>query len=341
MLVKEMHIEIEQGLNQAAANRSRKFRPEEKDLYLNKIQNRFIQSCLRPLPNGAFEIDQINVDKIQTLIVSGQSLSAYYVPGESRYKCYLPYNYGYLLSDWSNTAKTGGTSSKTLYMTALRQQDTSKSSAMFYENLNVTIKNTTVTLPDDLPYGHTYLGYPTKESIRFIAPYIALKGGWYWEKAGDFNYPSNYIRLSETAGSGITGVTSDSGTLQDFTTDSNTTYTIHTGSGNKVTNRLTPSNRVHELDVPFYKTSDYSPISELSGNILYIYKDSSFIVTGAGVSYVRKPQPISLSLNTSSELPEQFHSTLCDLVVEHLKGKLENAPGMQLTEHDIQKRVTL
>lgn len=345
MTVYEMHIELEQGLGQVAAARGRKYLPEEKDFYLNKVQNRFIQNCLKARNNGGFEINQTDVDKIQTLIVSNLSVVPYIVPGKNRYKCYLPYDYQYLLSDYSETLPISpddmAAADGMLYMDAIRQQRSTLTSPPYYAVTLATIKGTQVWLPNDLPYGQSYVGFPMKEDIQFISPYIALKGRWYWERAGEYSYPGHYIRLSSTAGSGDTKVVVDGVESLNIISSTQAVTHHHTVNGDKVTNRLTASDRVHELGIPFYRTSVYSPISELSGGLLYVYNDNSFTVTSAGISYIRKPQPISLSLNTGSELPEQFHPVLCDLVIEHLKGKVENQVGMAIAERDIEKRVIL
>lgn len=340
-----MHIEVTRGLNQLGANRNKKYGPEEIDVVLNKMYDRFIRSCLKSKDNGGFEIDQVKADDLQPLIVSNASLVPYIVD-DTRYKAYLPYDYKYLLSDSSyavdlTCGNTPIRTSKTVVLTALRQDKSAKSTPKWYATNVVVLGGVTVSIPTDLPYGYTYDGYNSKNDIVFLSPYLALRGGWYWERVGNYYYPGHYIRLSSESYTGTNKVSVD-GT--DYTTVvvKNLTEEIYTNPGTLTNNRLTATNLISGLlGDAIYGTKVYSPISEISGNILYVYQDTNFIISGVSVSYIRKPQPISLSLNTSCELSDAPAQIICDWAVEHIKGRLENTTGQQLAERDIDRRVTL
>lgn len=71
---------------------------------------------------------------------------------------------------------------------------------------------------------------------------------------------------------------------------------------------------------PFFTSSGKTPISEITGNKLVVHGNSSFIVTGVRVDYLKKPRAINLSLNQDCELPEEFHQAVCDLTVEYFKA---------------------
>lgn len=346
MTVLEMHIELEQGLSQVGAYRNLKYRPEELDLVLNKQEERFIQSCLKPKTDGSggFEIDQYSTDKIRTLLKT-IDLVPYYSP--RWYECYLPYDYAYLVSDASMTMDLCGSplpvgQDGTLYIYTLRQERSALDEGPYYVQDVIRLKGSQVSIPEDLNLGSTYSGFPKKQDIQFLVPYITWAGKFWWEKFWDYYYPDCYIIVSPVE-------------LPDLevscTVDGTTTSTIqavtravktYPGALKLVDNRLTPSFRINKVNTTeFYKSSHYSPVSELSGNILKIHHDNSFIVSSVGLTYVRKPRPISLSLNSNSELPDEFHRTIVDLSVEHIKGRLENQAGQQLAEKDIEKRVTL
>jgi len=348
MTVREMHIELDQSLQQVAAHRTRKYQPEEKDWVLNKMQNRFIQSCIRPKKDGSggFEIDQLGTDVLRNLIVTGSELVPYIDPSKSRYKCFLPSDYNYLLTNWSySTALCTGVEAKveavSLDVYTLRQTTSDKGTSPFYETIAVNLGEKTVTIPDDLPYGNTYTGYKRKEDISFIIPWITSIGSYYWEQLDDVFKPKHYL-IVVPGGTTVNPELTVDGTTTSVSEKYTWSLQRHTNQGVYVENRLLPSNKIPTVNTTqFYKTSHYSPISELKGNTLYVYYDSSFTVNKVGITYIRKALPISLSLGTDSELPESFHQQICDLAVEYLKGRLENVPGQQLAENDNNTRVVL
>lgn len=355
MTCRELHIGVEQGLQQVAANTTRKFLDDEIDWILNKIQNRFIQSKLKPSvdikgnPTGGFEVSQLDADAIRTVIVTSYSMVPYVDDGR-RYKCFLPPDYSYLLSDWSYTKLLCGTDAPVekasrLYITGLRQEHSIASAAPFYATVKVELGSTTQDLPTDLPYGQTYVGYKDKNDISFLIPYIARIGNYYWERFNTLNYPGYYINVSDRDNGTSPNVTPK------ITVDTNVTQATklstldlvqHTNPGDYYDNRLSATSKISGMNsTEFIKTSYYSPISELSNGILYIYKDKNFTVSEVGISYIRKPLPISLPLNLSSELPEEFHQALIDLCVEHIKGVLENKEGYAITKDENASRVVL
>lgn len=355
MTCRELHIEVEQSLQQVASYRTRKYLAGEIDWVLNKMQKRMIQGRLRQRADGSggFDLDQVSADMIRTLIVTGYDLVPYIDPGENRYKCFLPPDYGYLLSDWSYTTQIckrdpttykvipASVADATLYLTALRQDYSAKGSPPYYQTLDINMPNKAIQIPQQFNYGNTYTGLKKVEDISSLTEWISLTGGWYWERLADFRYPGYYILLSDTPPGTSPSVIVDGVTYTEVATQT-LSFTTNPGEGDYYDNRLTSPSKISGLNsTEFYKTSYYGPISELSQNILYVYNDGSFIVSGVGISYIRNPLPISLSLNSTSELPENFHQNLCDLAVEYLKGRLENQVGQQMVLADNERRVVL
>ncbi len=345
MNVREMHIEFDQSTQQVASNRTRKYLPEEKDWILTKMQERLIQGSISPKKDGSggFEVNQLYADRIRTLIVSSTMLVPYIDAGQDRYKAYLPADYSYLLSDWSYTSILCGgvspqTGSQSLNLYALRQNLSKKVAPPFYQTMSVGFPKQ-VNIPGDLNFINDYKGYPKAHDVSFLTPLVAQVGGYYWERYGDIVKPNCYLYpTTETISPQlhVDGNDETSVTVQQLD------LTYHVGQGVRTSNRLMPSNKIpFTRDTAFYKTAHYSPISELAGNLLYVYSDNSFIVTQVGVTYIRKCAPISLSLGSNSELPEQFHQQICDLAVEYVKGRLGDVQGMQLAENDNNNRVTL
>lgn len=351
MNIREMHVDVKQGVQQVAANRSRKYLDEEIDLVLNKMIERYIRAQLRPKTDGqgrltgGFEIDQAGAENISGLLKLGVEITPW-IDNSTRYKCLLPVDYQFLIADWSHTTNLCGTTPEVTtanqYATRVRQDRTAKSSAPFYETLSTSISGTLVAIPGDLPYGHTYTGYRSKLDIGFIIPWIAMKGGWYWERFDGLYYPSHYIKVQSTTPSGTTAIMLDAATPTVTTGLDTITRTRHAGEGVSRANRLTPSDIVPNLNgAAFYKTSHYSPISELNGGILWLHKDNSFTVNKVFISYIRKSQPVSLGLNLDCELPETTHRSICDLAIEYIKGEVQNAEGKQLKTNDLTERVII
>jgi|SRR6187551_218042 len=348
MTIWEMHLELDQSSQQIASHRTRKYRPEEKDWILNKMYARFIQSRIVPRKDGSggFEVNQLQADAIRTLIMH-TTLDAYIDPNSQRYKCILPNDYAYLLSDWSLTYPICNGNEPTvisvsfpLYSLLLKQ--TTKDSAPFYETLTSHLV-TDVTIPTDLNYGHQYTGFQRKDDLTFLRQFITSKGGYYWERFDNI-YKPGYLLQPQYSGSAITPTLTIDGSLLTTTTTTNFSFTKHstvTGSERK-DNRLTATSKIPGLNATeFYKSSHYSPISELENNNLYVYYDSSFTVSQVGISYIRKYPPMSLSLGINCELPEEFHQTICDLATEYMKGRLGDVQGEQLIQNDNENRVIL
>ncbi len=353
MTVREMHIEIDQSSQLVAANRMRKWYPEEKDWVLNKIQDRFIRSKLRPKKDGSggFELDQPGADDIQVLLQTNVPLVPLIVDSE-RYKCILPSDYNYLISDGSRTKLLCGTTPETAavthFRTMLRQERDIIDALPHYSTMTLQLPDKAVVIPDDLPFNNAYAGYANLEDISFLVPWVLWKSGWYWERYDDLYKPGWYIQVQNTAPVTVSYIeiegqleADSSGAWVDPITNTKA-YSYHTGTGKLVNNRLTPSDVIRNLrQAAFYKTAHYSPITELQNNLLWVYRDDSFIVSGVEISYIRKPQPISLSLATDCELDEGTHQIICDLAVEYLQGRVKDLQGVQLSEADLTKRVIL
>lgn len=348
----EMQIDFMQAMQQVAANKTLKYLPEEIDWIFNKMMDRFIKLKLKPKidehgqPTGGFEVSQLDADAIRTLIVSSYDLIPYIDQDGRRYKCFLPPDYSYLLSDWSYTTLLCGTkpsaTSETLFVRRLRQDYSGLTAPKYYASIHIQFGDKEVAIPTDLPYGNEYKGYDDKRNISFIRPLISLLGNWYWERFDSFYYPGFYLQTGTS-----NAVKFNSNIVIDgasFTNAGFDTINVskHLGTGKYYDNRLSATDNISGMNsTEFIKSSYYSPISELSNGILYVYNDESFIVSSVGISYIRKPRPISLYLNTDCELPEEFHRTIVDMAVEYAKGTLENIQGYQQKAADNDKRVVI
>jgi len=355
MTALEMHIEVNQSLQKVAANTTRKFLTEEIDWVLCKMQDRFIQQCLRPVETpgakGRFQVvDQLKQDALKPITVTGHRITTYKVVGEllNRVVADLPGDYQYLMGDMSHykllcgAAKSFENESTTY--TVLELSETTKVSAPFYVTGAITVGSYTINIPADLGVENQYTGFPLKANVTFLKDYILNKlrelgAKVYWENFADRYYPESIISTQVPAlswdGAVVTNGTTFSHTVQKESPRDTATLS-------SVDNRLLSTYDVFtNLNTPFYKTSYKSPIAELAGQRLYIYEDETFTVRAVTITYIRKPRPISLVLGSNCELSSSFHQTICDLAVEYIKGRIENPQGESLIRQDLETRVII
>ena len=349
MNVREMHIEVNQSLQKVAANRTRKLMDQETDWVLNKMVNRTIQAALGKKSVLSLEKQQMALDKFTNLVVVGNEMKAYksFMPS---FISYMPGDYSYLISNVSyvhdNCKGIIQSGLAYTYVSVIPFEKSELALPPFYANVAITISGLTLNIPANLPPSNEYTGYDSKRDffllIPFILNYFKARGiDISWEKCGDIKYPGCFIVVSESV---ITA---------NVAIDANAPYgPRYSTSGNRVlyvtedvavaVNRLTGSELIQDfLRLAFYKPSPISPVSEISNGLLRVYTDQNFIVTKTMITYVRKPQIISLDLGTDCDLDPEFHQSICDLAVEYLKGRLQDAAGTQLTVQDNERRVIL
>jgi len=330
MNIREQHIEVSQASQNINANVRRKLMPDEIDWLLNKNQERFIQSKVKPKKDGSggFQVDQMDTDSIRTLLVSGKTLPVE-LSDTDEYAVQLPADYSYLISDDSRTvALCNGTRPGLLTVTEnilSLPLATTKSAARFYTTVVISLTPTlTISLADIINlYNATFTGTASKEEKYLIKDVMlwyfrnVLNLQVYWENYRTVYKPSSFLFVGYTAGT-IT-VDAQSAVNGVLTTITYTRY--DTTDGNWKPNRLTASDKISTMQVtPWTRSSYLTPISEISSRILGVYGDASFIVTGVKVSYVKKPRRMSLLLSQDCELPEEFHQAVCDLTVEYFKA---------------------
>jgi hypothetical protein len=78
------------------------------------------------------------------------------------------------------------------------------------------------------------------------------------------------------------------------------------------------------LQNPFGKPTERSPIATVRGNFLMVPVSERFILKDVSLQYLRKPKPVSLSSSSNCELPDHTHSEIVDLVVNHILEVIES-----------------
>lgn len=366
MTVREMHIEINQSLQKVAANLTRKYLSPEIDWVLNKIQNRFIQQCLRPVSLADPSLqkfrfaDQIRTDALKNLTVTGKTITAWEIPTYTdRVSCFLPADYMFLMADVSNMYNLCGataitTANKTWFKTLELSQSPLTSGPYYTSGNSITVDTTSINIPASLPTFNTYTGFNKKEDVVFLKDYIIYKFRElgipvYWERYGNIYRPNKFIiptglgtvapSLTLTLVWDNTAVTSSADEYIDI--NELTLPPSRTASTYTTDNRLTSNYDISSIYTPYYGPSIKSPVSELSDHVLYVYHDNNTIVNSVTISYIRKPRPISLSLGLDCEVSSAFHQTICDLAVEYIKGQQEDGQGVEIKKQDNITRVII
>ena len=324
MNIQEMHIEIQQGTQNIAANSRRKLLSEEIDWLLNKNQERFIQSKLKPNEEGTYQIDQLDLDALRILITPAEPVARIV---EDTYRCILPADYSYLLSDDSKTVKLcGTTASKTTVTESVLKipLKTGKTSSKYYVTATLQVGTKDKSIADILTeFGGTYAGTSTVKESFYIRDlflwYFRQVYGLpvYWERYDGVYAPNHFLIPGQTVGKITVDGTAFDGTVQVISYS----YYADSAAAKWKNNRLTSHPKITRLNTtPFYKSTAESPLSEMKGTELVVYGDESFTVTRIGLKYVRKPRKMNLSLGQGCELPEEFHQAICDLTVEYFKA---------------------
>lgn len=136
----------------------------------------------------------------------------------------------------------------------------------------------------------------------------------------------------------ITGWTST--TLSVTLNNSTTTYAVQ-AVPQTVDNRSQPTRQVagrlvdseqleRYLRNSFGKSTAASPLVDLSGNYLQVYRGNTFIGTYVNIKYIRKPAQVNLFLKQDCELHERVHTAINDLTIKHILSVIESDKRFQL-----------
>lgn len=115
-----------------------------------------------------------------------------------------------------------------------------------------------------------------------------------------------------------------------------------------------PSTSIQKVDVrihnsqfdlrnePLYKTGVDSPLGEIAGNVMTIYKDNSFDIVDAKLSYIRKPAIVKFNKDVNGDYQEAG-SVHCDLdsSLHQMLTAMTSLSIMKILEANQQKIVNL
>ena len=358
MNIRDMHIEINQNLQQVASNRTRKFLPQEIDWAINKNINRYIQFLIGKSRLG-FEDTQINIDSIRPLIVPNINIPLYKYELKpigtniNKYYTVLPPDYSYLISDSTYVIDkckyTIIDSEQTYTEVYILQPLSAKTTPPYYQTLSITINGIVFNIPQDLPLDNMYKGYDNKYDISFltdlILKFFKSQGvNLYWERYGEVFKPNSYIVITDEYISSNYNMIIDGINQKNVTTlTKKRVQSIANNYTNYLsTNLLTKSSDiVFALTTAYYKPSIINPVSQLTNQILFVYSDNTFAPSVVNISYIRRPAVVSLAQSVDCDLAPEFHYTILDKTAEYLRGSLQDPQGFQLSGADINQSVVI
>lgn len=338
MTVFELHIQVNQRLQEVASFKRDKYKPEEIDIALNKAMFRLLEKGVET----RFQDDQINLGHVSALIKKSKTEEVV-IPSTSDplYEDNTLNGYSIVPSDlyWTinsraevltdpvncDTAPSLATTSKIEYVTVVSFPGVG--SAPYYSNPSVT-EPTLGTL-----YSLVLTGFNSINSkyvvVNNIVEYFYRTNPniqVYWERYRDTYYKDSFVFVSKVPTTSITVIAG--GQSSTGTTVVNTYSIYNRGLISALTNKdvTISSVTIQEEDLLYEKNTNryYLPkknrvLVDQTQDYFIIYRAESFIVTRFYFDYIRKPRTISLALNQSCELADKTHPKIVDFAVEILR----------------------
>jgi hypothetical protein len=356
----ELHLSVNQRLQEVASYKRDKLFPQEIDLALNKAMFRFLEKGV----DENFQGNQINLGDIMGLIRKNK-INEVITPSISDplyednilnvYSTIPPDLYWLIdsraevISDPLNcdTAPTLGTQIITEYVCPVAFPSGGSNPYFASLIINGTIIPNLYSAPNPINTGFTssnsaYILINNIVESFYRHPTIKV----YWERYRDVYYKNCLIFVSPSNTGNITisgtGFTSSTGTVVA------TNYTVYNRA--LISNLASKDVKVSPIKSTkenllysslkqnqFYKTRKIEPLMDQTLDYFTIYREESFLVTRMYYDYIRKPRTISLTLNQSCELADSTHPKIVDMAVEILRLDTKDATYPATTQ-DINQR---
>ena len=339
MTIKEMQIAFDSGVQYLFANKARGIQPEERDLILNKMIERYILSRLRPKEDGTFEIDLVAQQQLSTLLKRMPIPSI--IGSSNTYQVNIPGECGWLIAAGAETRDISclttipADSSYTLYKHKLTYPQSNLTTPKFYVVAALAGKTMLgITSANAVP---NWAGVARNEQwfeVLNQLVHACRKDGINIRRSGrEITISSATVSTPYTAQADGTTVTAT------VTTEQHRVYQAIDTRMNPI--RFSPSATFFQLSgTPFWKTTYLSPIAYIEDDTVKIVGDSSFIVSTCTLIYVKKPAIVSLSLGVNCDLPEGVHSEIVDLAISYAKTEL-NSPDWEKKLADLKLNTTV
>ena len=313
--IKELHIEIEQRIQQITSNRYGSMPPQFYDMMLNRTAIKYIQSKSNRKTNykgEGLEDSMKRVEDFQSLKRETAWLPVLTKDDDtSRGFVLLPSNYLKFISSTSYYKYT-----KNITKT-LGSNDTNFKN-VYYKvyNLNSSTKINGINMPDwkskfdsdvELPKYLVEYFYDELNSITDSTKSPDIKFDVYWEHFNDRYYANSIIVTSNSNFDGNSAVNY---------TDKYFKITADSYSENDL---IASENIRAALNNPYSKKNRHlNPITELINDKLYVYQGQDFCVGEIKITYIKKPRLFSYDLDQMSDMtitPEFVDMVVSDILL--------------------------
>ena len=347
MTVNDMHIAIDLELNKVNSNLYDIIKPQEKDYFLNRAQERFIKQRYSPLSNAkgrGFEMSQKRIDDLRNLLIPNYYDKVYQLPTNdfdysTKGRFYFPDDYWFLTSNRSKVYYNScgsivqSTTTENFYVALVTIPDAETT----YTNFFIKVDGVNLFNVSLYPEIANYTTEDKSLLINLILDSLSVVNWSFYSSFKDLT--ADLIGVKTSAGN-ITVGFGESGTQIDTVHKRYTYFTATGGSDLIVPNRFLQQDDVYIVQQdPFNKTSiSDGPICIISNNTMDVFfEPNEFIVKEIAISYIRKPKLINLEQNQSCELAEHTHAEIVRDCVNLLLENFEANPQRIQTSMEVEK----
>jgi len=350
--ISEMHIAVNLGVQKIASFQVDNFLPQEIDHELNSAMDRFIKQRYTPLGNKykeGFEQSQKRIDDLRNL-VSSTLINTFELDGivlaENLLEdphftdiVALPNDYLFLVnlravvSDACRPATFQTTTTTFAYQ---RISITPPTTGYILTSIQMQLESNNLTTIIQSNAGLTYdqLLDSNNYTNNCCSPVLSVESnyGGTVEFTPTVDGNEIYLKIDTQifAGPLTTSliwenpVTGDTQIVTMETHEEHVLRRRSVPSGLNVTRRLVACNYAQLDDIytllkdPFNTTKSTYPKYTFNENFIKIYTNAEFIVTGARVTYIRRPQRMNRILGVGCELPEHTHQEIVEMTIKSI-----------------------
>lgn len=324
MLIQEMHNKIELRLQKMASHAYDWIQSPQVDSYINDTilsftKNRF--NSFSESNKAPFQKNIKSMEDLKTLVVPGYSLRPYLVDDGEFFEVELPGDYMFLIEATSLTAD------KCKYLTGFPTPTSYNSSASRIAipyNLNsFNVQGTSILeIPDGDILTEPTAGFITHNLLQNVLNNEV--GDLYFINGNEYLFVRKQ-GVSLTPINVTFGLGDTFGALEFLWSDTARTYYPTDDKFSRVRVRVMEQEEfTGYFDHPFAKSVSHSPSGFEYSRFLKIHTGKRFILSNVGVTYIRKPTLVNLSLNVSCDLPEHTHPEIVDRVVLDILETIES-----------------
>jgi hypothetical protein len=331
----ELHLEIDQKLQEQGSYRKDRIFAEAKDLALNQAQDQIFEQIVDDIIGKK----QIRLKHIQPLMEKAKELipiQNYSGALQRSAPCAIP-PYIHFISNVQGEVATNRlcndlvspTVSYSLYSATLTFPE--GGSSPYYNNFQIVNAAATVIYSAPAAFTGRFTSTDQKyEIIQDIIDTLNVPSGSRWVVV-DNNRITIYSTVNDVSytmshAGGTTGavaVTNLAYTKPDVATyTANTEITLSPVSFRHIEPDHTLVQKLYLNRFTGPKKNE--PFYSISKDFLWVYYAEDSIVTNVYIDYIRKPKKISLLLNRTSELDPSVHEQIVDRAVEILKKNIQD-----------------